>query len=331
MSTPFFTKCGTRPLTSPQGGGRFRRLVYPVASRWMASRGGATPNADKNRDLGDRESRTLERPDEAELPGECESRVRYRKKVRRKGVEPRQETPMTEGFAALALHRPSRPENIGGVLRAPDVYGVKLVVLGGGALPPEPLGHPTDTTQAWRRIPLEFADDVFDALPKECVPIAVERVVEATPLPEFEHPESAAYLFGPENGSLDDTILARCTHVVFLPGHECSNLAAGGQRGALRPHREAVGARARCVSAHRRTAAWGSRRLRGAPRPRRRLSANVRARHVGGHVGSASRKVNRARARARRRARCERVSGAPRDARAPPRGRAARIVWDPSG
>ena len=49
---------------------------------------------------------------------------------------------MREGFAALALHRPSRPENIGGVFRAADVYGVKLVVLGGGELPPEPLGHP---------------------------------------------------------------------------------------------------------------------------------------------------------------------------------------------
>ena len=133
---------------------------------------------------------------------------------------------MREGFAALALHRPSRPENIGGVFRAADVYGVKLVVLGGGELPPEPLGHPTDTTEAWRRIPVAFADEVLDVLPEECVPVAVERVSDATPLPEFEHPESAAYVFGPENGSLDESILECCTHVVCIPGHECSNLAA---------------------------------------------------------------------------------------------------------
>ena len=50
---------------------------------------------------------------------------------------------MTEGFAAVGLHRPSRPENIGGVFRAADVYGVRLVVLGGGELPPEPLGQGT--------------------------------------------------------------------------------------------------------------------------------------------------------------------------------------------
>ena len=92
---------------------------------------------------------------------------------------------MTEGFAAVALHRPSRPENIGGVLRAADVYGVALVVLGGGALPPDPLGHPTDTTQAWRRIPVVFSDDVLTGLPGWCVPVAVERVAEATPLPEL--------------------------------------------------------------------------------------------------------------------------------------------------
>lgn len=81
----------------------------------------------------------------------------------------KEETTMGEGFAAVGLHRPSRPENIGGVLRAADVYGVELVVLGGGTLPPDALGHPTDTTQAWRRIPVVFAADVLDALPEACV------------------------------------------------------------------------------------------------------------------------------------------------------------------
>ena len=74
------------------------------------------------------------------------------REVRRKRHEPGEEAPRTEGFAAVGLHRPSRPENIGGVFRAADVYGGRLVVLGGGELAPEPLGHPTDTKQAWRRI-----------------------------------------------------------------------------------------------------------------------------------------------------------------------------------
>ena len=50
--------------------------------------------------------------------------------------------------------------------------------------------------------------------------------MEATPLPEFEHPELAMCLFGPENGSLDERMLERCAYVVSIPGQECSNLAA---------------------------------------------------------------------------------------------------------
>ena len=38
---------------------------------------------------------------------------------------------MTEGFAAVGLHRRSRPENIGGVFRAADVYEVRLALLTG--------------------------------------------------------------------------------------------------------------------------------------------------------------------------------------------------------
>ena len=56
--------------------------------------------------------------------------------------------------------------------------------------------------------------------------MAVERVSDATPLPEFKHLESVPYVFGPENGSLDESILACCTHVVSIPVRRRSNWAA---------------------------------------------------------------------------------------------------------
>ena len=59
------------------------------------------------------------------------------------------------------------------------------------------------------------------ASPDGYVPVAVERVVEATPLPQFEHPERAMYLFGPENGSLDETMLERCAHAYLQCERPC--------------------------------------------------------------------------------------------------------------
>ena len=120
-------------------------------------------------------------------------------------------------------------------LRKPDKgvigrYLAKKTGLSRAEVDAEPLGHPTDTTQA-RRIPVVFTDQVLNGLPVEYVPIAVERVAEATPLPEFEHRESAAYVFGPESGSLDETILGRCTHIVSIPGLQHPVVVDEGDRG----------------------------------------------------------------------------------------------------
>ena len=68
--------------------------------------------------------------------------------TRRGGGSIHRGTPVKEGFAALALHRPSRPENISGAMRTAEVYGVELVVLGGGVLPPDPLGQAINPTKA---------------------------------------------------------------------------------------------------------------------------------------------------------------------------------------
>lgn len=129
------------------------------------------------------------------------------------------------GFAVIALVNPKTPDNIGGALRASDCYGAALVVLGGPR--PERLSRlRTDTQRAWRRIPHVIVPDVFDALPFDCVPVAVDLIEGAKPLTTYAHPERAFYVFGAEDATLDKSVVSRCRDVVYVPTRHCMNLAA---------------------------------------------------------------------------------------------------------
>lgn len=57
-------------------------------------------------------------------------------------------------------------------------------------------------------------------------PVAVELKAGAENLLFFAHPEKAAYVFGPEDGSLGKETLRLCHQFVFVPTHYCLNLAA---------------------------------------------------------------------------------------------------------
>jgi len=54
----------------------------------------------------------------------------------------------------------------------------------------------------------------------------VELRKNAESLIEFEHPDNALYVFGPEDGSLDRAVLARCHRFVVIPARHCANLAS---------------------------------------------------------------------------------------------------------
>jgi tRNA C32,U32 (ribose-2'-O)-methylase TrmJ len=43
---------------------------------------------------------------------------------------------------------------------------------------------------------------------------------------QFEHPENALYLFGPEDGSIPQMYLQYCHRFVVIPTRHCVNLAA---------------------------------------------------------------------------------------------------------
>lgn len=134
---------------------------------------------------------------------------------------------MTRGFAIIALDNPKRPENIGGALRAAFVYSAEAVVVSGHRVPVS-LGikHCTNTFKAWRHIPTFQTQDVFDCLPYDCTPVAVDLLPDAIPLNRFVHPARAFYVFGAEDATLGKRIVDRCRYSVVVPTRRCMNLAA---------------------------------------------------------------------------------------------------------
>ena len=126
------------------------------------------------------------------------------------------------GYAAIALDRCKCKENLGGALRAAGCYGASLLVLSGGRLGK----YSTDTMRQYRHMPAIETDDIMSMVPYGCTPVVVELTDNAKCLTTFKHPESAFYIFGPEDGSVSDTIIGQCQHVVKVPTFACMNLAA---------------------------------------------------------------------------------------------------------
>lgn len=127
------------------------------------------------------------------------------------------------GFAAIGLVRPKDVHNIGGVLRAAGCYGVSLVAIQGDRTP---VRSCQDTQKAYKHIPVVRGDDLFAMCPFDAVPVGVDLVEDAEPLPSFTHPERAFYVFGPEDGTLGSAHLSRCSRRVMVPTRFCMNLAA---------------------------------------------------------------------------------------------------------
>lgn len=74
-------------------------------------------------------------------------------------------------------------------------------------------------------VELCHGDYFFDAF-ADAVPVAVEVRPNSEVLPDFEHPENAVYVFGPEDGTLGSKTLQHCHRFLTIPSHHCLNLAA---------------------------------------------------------------------------------------------------------
>jgi len=131
--------------------------------------------------------------------------------------------------AFIGLTNPKSPDNVGAVMRAAGCYNANGVFYTGvrfdKAMSRGQKLH-TDTKNVSRRIPLKAIENFKQAALPNSIPVAIELVEGATSLVEFEHPDNAFYIFGPEDKSLDKEVVAWCKHVIYIPTVGCMNLAA---------------------------------------------------------------------------------------------------------
>jgi tRNA(Leu) C34 or U34 (ribose-2'-O)-methylase TrmL len=84
----------------------------------------------------------------------------------------------------------------------------------------------TDTKNKAEIIPITAVSSLLENVPHQAKIICVELVENATVLPNFQHPNNAFYIFGPEDGTIPQNIIDQADEVIYIPTIGCLNLAA---------------------------------------------------------------------------------------------------------
>ena len=136
---------------------------------------------------------------------------------------------MEKSNVKIGLCNPKSPDNVGAVMRAAANYRVSSVVYTGDRYP-RALKYRTDLADTSRKreknISLAATTDFLDIVPEGASVVCIELAENAIPLPEFDHPKNAFYIFGPEDGSISQDIIDKAQAVVYIPTVGCMNLAA---------------------------------------------------------------------------------------------------------
>ncbi|MEH6469781.1 MAG: RNA methyltransferase [Halopseudomonas sp.] len=132
---------------------------------------------------------------------------------------------MNKSQISIGLINPKNPSNVGAVLRAAGCFQADSVFYSGQRYDRAASFH-TDTKNVGRDIPLIGVESLLEHIPDAMQLVCVELVEGAVPLPEYQHPEQAFYLFGPEDGTIAQELIDRADAVVYVPTIGCLNLAA---------------------------------------------------------------------------------------------------------
>mgnify|MGYP000616035497 CR=1 FL=1 len=139
---------------------------------------------------------------------------------------------MNESKVSIGLINPKSPDNVSSVMRSAGNFRVDSVFYTGKRYPRALMRNP-DIPDMRRKvgqtIPLSEVNclmDIADITSANLKLVCVEFAENAIALPEYQHPDNAFYIFGPEDGTISQDIIDRADAVVYVPTVGCMNLAA---------------------------------------------------------------------------------------------------------
>jgi len=136
-------------------------------------------------------------------------------------------TKKIRGYFGVGIEKSSKQMNAGNLFRTAHAFGASFLFTVNTEYSVKKAK--SDTSLAPRNIPwYDFDSAEKLKLPSGCVLVGVEFFEESIELPVFRHPSNAAYIFGPEMGSLSSEILDSCKHLVKIPTNFSLNIATAG-------------------------------------------------------------------------------------------------------
>lgn len=132
------------------------------------------------------------------------------------------------GYFGMGVEGISKSGNLGNLMRTAHAFGASFFFTINDAVALQDVAV-SDTSASPAHMPFYRYGAVADlVLPKDCALVGVELLEGAVDLPNFAHPPRAAYVLGPEKGSLSPALVARCQHIVKIPAKFCINVGVAG-------------------------------------------------------------------------------------------------------
>jgi len=136
---------------------------------------------------------------------------------------------MSKEKVSIGLCNPKSPHNVSSVMRSAGNFRVDSIFYTGTRYP-RALDLNPDLPKMSRSVslgvPVTGVNCLIDNLPEGMKIVCIEFALNASSLLEYEHPEQAFYVFGPEDGTLSQAVIDKADDVVYVPTVGCMNLAA---------------------------------------------------------------------------------------------------------